>query len=61
MVLFNILKMYFHTNSLNLGTNRFLVTTSRYRSDLILTEGTIRRQNQLISLDKKSLTALKER
>lgn len=61
MALFNILKTYFHTISLNLGTNRFLVTTSRYRSDLILTEGTIRRQNQLISLDKKSLTALKER
>ncbi|XP_064544935.1 structural maintenance of chromosomes protein 5 [Drosophila montana] len=43
------------------GTKKFTVTTSRYRSDLILTESTIRRKNQLISIDSKQLKSLKER
>ncbi|KAH8405322.1 hypothetical protein KR222_005352, partial [Zaprionus bogoriensis] len=43
------------------GTKKFLVTTSRYRPDLILTESAIRRKNQLISLDTKALSSLKER
>ncbi|KAH8299636.1 hypothetical protein KR044_003821, partial [Drosophila immigrans] len=43
------------------GTNKYLVTASRYRSDLILTESTIKRKNQLATLDSKQLAALKER
>ncbi|KAH8396756.1 hypothetical protein KR215_003906, partial [Drosophila sulfurigaster] len=43
------------------GTKKFVVTTSRYRSDLILTESTIQRRNQLITLDSKQLAALQER
>ncbi|KAM8707516.1 hypothetical protein ACLKA7_005060 [Drosophila subpalustris] len=43
------------------GTKKFLLTTSRYRSDFILTESTIRRKFQLISLDSKQLKSLKDR
>ncbi|XP_060660787.1 structural maintenance of chromosomes protein 5 [Drosophila nasuta] len=43
------------------GTKKFLVTASRYRSDLILTESTIQRKNQLITLDSKQLAALQDR
>ncbi|EDV90246.1 GH23715 [Drosophila grimshawi] len=43
------------------GTKMFSVTTSRYRPDSILTESTVRRKNQLISLDSTQLTSLKER
>lgn len=43
------------------GTKKFSVTTSRYRSDFILTESTIGRKSHLISVDAKQLKLLKDR
>ncbi|XP_034659399.1 structural maintenance of chromosomes protein 5 [Drosophila subobscura] len=40
------------------GNKKFTVTTSRYRSDSILTESTIRGKNQLIAVDTQQLEAL---
>ncbi|XP_017141834.1 structural maintenance of chromosomes protein 5 [Drosophila miranda] len=41
------------------GNKKFIVTTSRYRPDTILTESTIRGKNQLIAVDSEQLEALK--
>ncbi|EDV52678.2 structural maintenance of chromosomes protein 5 [Drosophila erecta] len=37
------------------GSKKFVVTASRYRSDTILTESTIRARNQLITVDSQQL------
>ncbi|EDV40819.1 uncharacterized protein Dana_GF23727 [Drosophila ananassae] len=42
------------------GDKRFVVTASRYRSDSILTESTIRGKNQLIAVDAQQLAAVRK-
>ncbi|EDW19752.2 uncharacterized protein Dmoj_GI11335 [Drosophila mojavensis] len=43
------------------GNKKYSVMSSRYRSDLMLTENIIKKKNQLISLDLKQMNSLKER
>ncbi|XP_017072488.1 structural maintenance of chromosomes protein 5 [Drosophila eugracilis] len=42
------------------GNKKFVVTASRYRSDTILTESTIRGKNQLITVDSQQLEQVKK-
>nr|CAD29584.1 SMC5 protein [Drosophila melanogaster] len=54
------IRVYFGILILNsvlciLGSKKFVVTASRYRSDTILTESSIRAKNQLITVDSQQL------